>query len=61
MAVHTITCAHEDCEEWASLIHFQPTGDLAAEHRADLATHGWADFEGRDYCPVHHPTRQETR
>lgn len=55
---HQITCAHDDCLNWAVTAAFQPVHPLwlAAEHRARLAADGWTDFEGRDYCPEHTPT-----
>ena len=55
---HQVICGHDDCPEWSIRAALQPTTpeQLAAEHRAQLATEGWADLEGRDYCPGHTPT-----
>jgi hypothetical protein len=54
---HQITCAHDDCPEWSIRAALQPTSpdQLAADHRTTLATEGWTDREGRDYCPDHTP------
>lgn len=54
---HQITCAGEDCLEWSVRTALDGTHRLwlAREHRAFLAAEGWADVEGRDYCPDHRP------
>jgi hypothetical protein len=54
---HQITCAHDDCPEWSITAALQTASpqQTAATHRAQLATEGWADHEGRDYCPDHTP------
>ena len=55
---HTIRCAHDDCDEYSCRATFRPAPSReqeAADHRRSLAADGWADVEGRDYCPDHTP------
>ena len=55
---HTIHCAHDDCPELSTRAAFKPAPpreQQAADHRKELAAHGWSDVEGRDYCPDHGP------
>lgn len=56
--VHQITCAGDDfCPAYSITASFQPTAseEQAAKHRRQLAKDGWADVEGRDYCPKCNP------
>ncbi|MFJ2110566.1 hypothetical protein ACIOEX_01335 [Streptomyces sp. NPDC087850] len=52
------TCDEESCSAYAITGHYQKTTvqEQAAKHNRDLAADGWADREGRDYCPEHKPT-----
>lgn len=56
------TCDHEDsdskaCHAYAITGHWKKTTPekQAAAHARSLAADGWADVEGRDYCPDHDP------
>jgi hypothetical protein len=56
------TCDHEDsdstrCHAYVITAFYQQTApaEQAAKHAAALATDGWTDVEGRDYCPDHSP------
>lgn len=50
---HTITCAGNWCPEFAVRVSFRAISEQeqAPTHRAELASEGWTDIEGRDYCP----------
>lgn len=57
------TCDYEDsdskaCHAYAITAHYKKTtvDEQAAEHNRKLAADGWADVEGRDYCPDHKPS-----
>jgi hypothetical protein len=53
------TCDHEDadykrCHAYAITGALSDsTQEMADRHRKMLATDGWMDHEGRDYCPDH--------
>lgn len=56
------TCDYEAddftrCHAYAITGFYQPAAseEQAAKHASDLAVDGWADVEGRDYCPDHDP------
>ncbi|AQS70872.1 hypothetical protein [Streptomyces pactum] len=53
------TCDDENCTNYAITAAYQTTtpADQAARHNAALAVDGWADIEGRDYCPEHNPAQ----
>jgi hypothetical protein len=54
---HTVRCAQDDCPEYSLRVGFKPASreEEAADHRRKLASEGWSDVEGRDYCPDHAP------
>lgn len=48
------TCDHDDCTAYAITAGMSATREgRDAKHRRMLADDGWADLEGRDYCPDH--------
>lgn len=53
--MHTIHCAGNLCGEYSVRADFQAKDreEAARNHRQDLIGEGWADIEGRDYCPEH--------
>lgn len=54
------TCDCEDCPSYAITAHIKLTtpAEQAAQHRRGLATDGWSDHEGRNYCPGCPPNQQ---
>jgi hypothetical protein len=56
-ATHQTTCDDDYCPAYTITVFLQPAGpeERAAKHRGVLAADGWADAEGRDYCPDHTP------
>jgi len=56
------TCDYEAtdstrCHAYSITSFYQQTvpAEQAAKHARALAADGWADVEGRDYCPDHNP------
>jgi hypothetical protein len=51
---HTVHCCADDCDEYSVRVEFAdgPVEEVARRHRSELATDGWQDIEGRDYCPA---------
>jgi hypothetical protein len=54
------TCDDDFCPAYTITVFLQPATPEKrdAKHRRELAADGWADVEGRDYCPDHTPHQQ---
>lgn len=56
------TCDGDDCPGFVITAFFDsvPPEERQTRHRRAVAAEGWADYEGRDYCPDHIPTGATT-
>lgn len=57
------TCDGDDyCPEYVLSVFFEgiTPEQREAKHRAVVTEEGWADIEGRDYCPDHSPVTSPT-